>query len=113
MSILDRIRENRNKFLTTMVFIIISATLFNYGLYSLLDVYFNTTDSIYTGVQLNIIFTVTVISIVTILMFILIPKQAVNDMYTQLEDVNNGNNNKYRTPEQTLQDMIDEELEEK
>ena len=64
MSILDRIKQNKNNFFATMILIIISATVINYGLYSLLDTYFK--DSIYKGVQLNILLTISVIGITKI-----------------------------------------------
>lgn len=105
MSILDRIRDNKNKFMTTVILIIISATAINYGLYSILDTYFNSIDSIYKGIQLNMILTVLVISIVTIVMFVLMPKQAVNDLFYQLD------HDHAKTNEQILQEMIDDELE--
>lgn len=102
MSILDKIRMNKNRFMTTMILIVISATAINYGLYSLLDTYFN---SVYEGVQLNIILTVLVIGIVTVVMFVLMPKEAVNDLFYQLD---NGS----KTNEQILQDFISDDTEE-
>ena len=106
MSILDRIRLNKNKFMTTMILIIISATAINYGLYSLLNAYFDSIESIYKGIQLNMILTVLVISIVTVVMFVLMPKQAVNDILHQLDYEHDKKSN-----EQILMDMIDDELE--
>lgn len=104
-----KIRESKSKFLTVMVFIIISATVVNYSLYSLLDVYFDvkTVTEAYVGVQFNLLYTVIVIGIVTGLMLVLLPKESVNEIYKELEGNKEEDN---RTDAQILQDMIDDEL---
>lgn len=109
--VLNKIRENKKKFLTTMILIIISATVVNYGIYSLLDIYFDTVSDIYTGVQMNMIYTIVVVGIVTVLMFLLLPKQSVNELYSELESGQKQKEN--RTDAQILQDIIDEEIEKK
>lgn len=124
MVLLNRIKEKKVKFLTTMVIIIISATMINYGLSSLFSAYFNTIDNIYMGVQLNLWITILVIAIITVLMLLLLPKQTVDELFKDINGNGNGgsngiltmNGNNSRTPDQQLQDMIDyndEELDNK
>ena len=98
------IKDNKKKFLITMIIIIACATMVNYGLYNILNVYFVKPSDTYSGVQLNIISMVIIIGIVTVIMLVLIPKENVNELIANLE-------NGHRSPEQQLQDMIDEELE--
>ena len=102
---LSKIRSEKKKFLTTMIIIIISATMVNYGIYSLLDISFDSVDTVYTGVQMNIIFTIAVIGIVTILLLVILPKQSVDEM---LSDISGGEG-KEKTPDQILNDMIDDD----
>lgn len=107
--VLNSIKQNKNKFLITMIIIIVFAGMINYGVYNIFDIYF---DPI-VGVELNIIVTVFIISVTTVLMIILLPKDTVNELYNELEGNNNNNNDlRLRTPEQQLQDMVsDEEFE--
>jgi prolipoprotein diacylglyceryltransferase len=87
-----------------MVAIIISATVLNYGLFSFLNGYFNTVENTYNTAQMNMIFCVVVIGVAIFIMFILIPKETVDNVILDIDETK-------RTPEQELQDMIDEELE--
>jgi predicted DNA-binding ArsR family transcriptional regulator len=97
------------------------ATMINYGLYNVLDMYFHNNDqeNAYSGVQLNIISVVMIIGIVTVIMVVLIPKENVNELMAKMEKSNNINklvNSSSGviddiTPEQELSDMIDENLE--
>jgi predicted DNA-binding ArsR family transcriptional regulator len=97
------------------------ATMINYGLYNVLDMYFHNNDqeNAYSGVQLNIISVVMIIGIVTVIMVVLIPKENVNELMAKMEKSNNMNklvNSSSGviddiTPEQELSDMIDENLE--
>lgn len=96
----------KNKFLITMIIIIVCATMVNYGLYNILNI-IKPTD-VYSGVQMNIISMVIIIGIVTGIMMVFIPKENVNELLSNME-----NNNGDKSPEQQLQDMIDEELEKK
>lgn len=98
-------KNKQKKFIITMVIIIISATVINYGLYSLLDIYFFDSDTF--GIQQNITLMIIIIGVVSILMFVLIPKENVNELMMTLENENGGQ----RTPEQEFNDMIaDEQL---
>jgi len=81
--------NNKKKFLITMIIIMACATLINYGLYSLLETYVVKPSDTYNGVQVNIIFTLIIIGIVTVIMLMLIPKDNVNEILMNL----NGNNN--------------------
>lgn len=106
---LNKIRDNKKKFLTTMVIIIISATMVNYGIYSILDFYFDTVETVYSGVQMNIIFTIAIIGVVTILMLAILPKQSVDEMINELTgDSASNNNKKNKTPDQILNEIIDD-----
>lgn len=99
-------KYNKNKkFLITMIIIIICATMVNYGLYNILNVYFVKPSDVYSGVQLNIISMIIIIGIVTVIMLILLPKENINELLANME------NTVDKSPEQQLQDMIDEELE--
>ena len=96
-------KNKQKKFIITMVIIIISATVINYGLYSLLDMYFFDTDTF--GIQQNITLMIIIIGVVSILMFVLIPKENVNELMMNLENENGAQ----ITPEQEFSDMIAEE----
>lgn len=98
-------KNKQKKFIITMVIIIISATIINYGLYSLLDIYFFDTDTF--GIQQNITLMIIIIGVVSILMFVLIPKENVNELMMHLENESGGG--AQRTPEQEFSDMVDEE----
>lgn len=102
---LNKIKQEKKKFLTTMVIIIVSATMVNYGIYSLLDIFFDTIDTVYTGVQMNIIFTTAVIGIVTILMLAILPKQSVDELMADIS----GAEKKHVSAYEMLQDMIEED----
>lgn len=100
-------KYNKNKkFLITMIIIIVCATMVNFGLYNILNIYFIKPSDVYSGVQLNIIAMIIIIGIVTVIMMILIPKENMNELLANME-----NNIVDKSPEQQLQDMIDEELE--
>lgn len=96
-------KNKQKKFIITMVIIIISATVINYGLYSLLDIYFFDSDMF--GIQQNIILMIIIIGVVSILMFVLIPKENVNELMMTLENENGVQ----KTPEQEFSDMVTEE----
>ena len=96
-------RNKQKKFIITMVIIIISATIINYGLYSLLDIYFFDSDTF--GIQQNITLMIIIIGVVSILMFVLIPKENVNELMMHLENESGAQ----RTPEQEFSDMVTEE----
>ena len=103
--LLSSTMDKKKKFLITMIIIIACATMVNYGLYNILNIYFVKPSDAYSGVQLNIISMIIIIGIVTVIMLVLIPKENVNELMKNLE---NGAN---KSPEQQLQDMIDDELE--
>ena len=108
-----------------MLVIIGCATMINYGLYNTLDTYFNTNEELYDNVQWNIISVVIILAIVTVIMIVLIPSENIKEVVAKMDNENNngpvlqgsgggGGNNGVagtETPEQTLQNMIDEELE--
>ena len=103
-----------------MIIIMGCATMINYGLYNVLDMYFHNNDqeSAYSGVQLNIISVVMIIGIVTVIMVVLIPKENVNELMKKIEkgDMPNKLVDQpviERTPEEELNDMVDENLEDK
>jgi hypothetical protein len=99
------IQNNKKKFIITMIVIMVSATLVNYGLFGIMSGFFSTVDSIYNTVQINIISSIIIIGITIFIMFILIPKESVNNLVLELEG---GAGNVPLTPEQELADMIDE-----
>lgn len=95
--------------------------MINYGLYNVLDMYFHNNDqeNAYSGVQLNIISVVMIIGIVTVIMVVLIPKENVNELMKKIEKgdmpnklVDQPSTVIEKTPEEELNDMIDENLEE-
>lgn len=86
-----------------MVIIIACATMVCYGLFSLLDTYYFTSDS----VSQNILIMMIVIGIVSVIMFILIPKDSTTDL---MKSITNEVDDVEKTPEQQLQDMIDDDL---
>lgn len=108
-----------------MLVIIGCATMINYGLYNTLNTYFNTNEELYDSVQWNIISVVIILGIVTVIMIVLIPSENIKEVVAKMDNENNngpvlqgsgggGGNNGVagtETPEQTLQNMIDEELE--
>ena len=123
--------QRKRKFLITMLVIIGCATMINYGLYNTLNTYFNTNEELYDSVQWNIISVVIILAIVTVIMIVLIPSENIKEVMAKMDNENNsngpvlegsgrfglgGNSNDStagtETPEQTLQNMIDEELEE-
>jgi len=103
-----------------MLVIIGCATMINYGLYNTLNTYFNTNEELYDSVQWNIISVVIILAIVTVIMIVLIPSENIKEIMTKMDNENNGpvlegsstGSSGTETPEQTLQNMIDEELEE-
>lgn len=98
------IQKAKKKFLTTMVIILISATVLNYGLFSFLSGYFKTVDTVYNTSELNIFSVLIVMAVVIIIMFVLIPKETTDNIVMGTSEIK-------RTPAQELQDMIDDELE--
>lgn len=102
--------QKRKKFIITMVIIMACATMVNYGLYNILNTYFVKPSETYGGVQLNIASMLIIIVVVTVIMLVLIPKENVNEIMASLEMNGSG---AHRTPEQQLQDMIDDELSDK
>ena len=123
--------QRKRKFLITMLVIIGCATMINYGLYNTLDTYFNTNEELYDSVQWNIISVVIILAIVTVIMIVLIPSENIKEIMAKMDNENNtngpvlegsgrfglgGSNDSAAstelTPEQQLQNMIDEELEE-
>lgn len=106
---LQSIQNNKKKFITTMVIIMISATLFNYGLFSFLSELFKpTVDSVYNVVQINIIFSAITIGFIIFIMFILMPKEQINNALMELEG---GAETLQLTPEQELSNMLEYELD--
>jgi len=112
--------QRKRKFLITMLVIIGCATMINYGLYNTLNTYFNTNEELYDSVQWNIISVVIILAIVTVIMIVLIPSENIKEVIAKMDNENNGNGPvlegngsaaSTETPEQTLQNMIDEELE--
>jgi uncharacterized membrane protein len=99
----NKIKHEKKKFLITILIIIASATMVNYGIYSLLEFYFEGVDTTYKGIQMNMLFTIITIGIVTILMFAILPKESVDEMLEQIS----GEGDRNKSPEQILQDMID------
>ena len=97
--------EKKKKFLITMIIIIACATMVNYALYNILNTYVLKPSDTYGVVQMNIITVVVIIGAVTVIMFVLIPKENVNELILNMDSGGE------KTPEQQLQDMIDEELE--
>lgn len=97
--------ERKKKFLITMIVITACATMVNYGLYSILNTYLLKPSNAYEITQINIISVGIIIGVVAILMFFLIPKESADEM---LRDIQGGSE---KSPEQQLQDMIDDELE--
>jgi len=112
--------QRKRKFLITMLVIIGCATMINYGLYNTLNTYFNTNQELYDSVQWNIISVVIILAIVTVIMIVLIPSENIKEVMAKMDNENNGPVLEgsgsaaagTETPEQTLQNMIDEELEE-
>ena len=80
--------EKKKKFLITMLVIMGCAVAINYGLYNVLNPYFKTMDNgdTYTNVQWNMITVAMIIGIVTVIMVVLIPKDAVNELMTKVEN---------------------------
>src|SRR4249920_4087260 len=122
--------ERKKKFLITMIVIMGCAVAINYGLFNILSPYFDTIDNenTYTRVQLNMITVVLIIGIVTVIMVVLIPKETVKEFMNTVDKSGSvgvdgaaqstmmklGDNDlSAPTPEQQLQEMIDEELEDK
>jgi len=111
--------QRKRKFLITMLVIIGCATMINYGLYNTLNTYFNTNQELYDSVQWNIISVVIILAIVTVIMIVLIPSENIKEVMAKMDNENNGPVLEgsgsaaagTETPEQTLQNMIDEELE--
>lgn len=101
--------QRKKKFVITMIIVTVCATMVNYGLYNLLDTYLVKPANVYSSVQMNIISIVIVIVVVTIIMLVLIPKDATNELLVMMENSDGALKN--RSPEQQLQDMIDDELE--
>jgi hypothetical protein len=132
--------DRKKKFLVTMLVIMGCATMINFGLFNVLNSYFNNggnnndddTEQIYSNVQRNIIIVLIVIAFVTVIMVVLIPTENVKEIMARIEAGGGGSNNNgagtvslegsgntlgtddddTRTDEQKLSDMIDEELEE-
>lgn len=90
-----------------MVIIIACSTIINYGIFSLLDTYYFTKDSI----DQNILLMVIVISITSMLIFILIPKETAENARRLLESNGDEFENVERTPEQEIMDIYDHELD--
>ncbi len=107
-NMLINIQKNKQRFLMTMIIIIASATVLNYGIFSFLKGYFDTVETVYDVVQLNIIICVVIIGAVTVVMMLLIPKESVDNMLLEIDS-----DHVVLTPEQELQNMIDYELEKK
>jgi hypothetical protein len=121
--------ERKKKFLITMIVIMGCAVAINYGLFNILNPYFNTIDSedTYSRVQLNMITVVLIIGIVTVIMVVLIPKETVKEFMntvdksggsivdgaqsTMMKLGDSDNDVRAPTPSEELQEMIDEELE--
>jgi hypothetical protein len=118
--------ERKKKFLITMVVIMGCAVAINYGLFNILNPYFKSIDSedTYSRVQLNMITVVLIIGIVTVIMVVLIPKETVKEFMNTVDKggvVGDGAQSTMMklgdsdlqapTPEEQLQEMIDEELE--
>jgi hypothetical protein len=113
--------QRKRKFLITMLVIIGCATMINYGLYNTLNTYFNTNEELYDSVQWNIISVVIILAIVTVIMIVLIPSENIKEVMAKMENNSGGPvlegtggttaSGTELTPEQTLQNMIDEELE--
>ena len=99
-------KKKQNKFIITMVIVIACATMVCYGSFSILDTYFFTTDS----VSQNILFLVIIIGIISVIMFILIPKESTVDLMKTFEGAGMGVGMEL-TPEQQLQDMIDDDID--
>jgi len=89
--------KRKDRYIITMIIIAVCATIVNFGLFNLFKYVFPT----YEGVEINMVFVLSVIGIVTVIMFILLPKDQVNEMVlmTHKEVI---------TPEQELSNMIDE-----
>lgn len=87
-------KDRKKKFLITMVIIMTCATAVNYGLFNILNTHFKH-DDVYNAVQVNILSVVFIIGIVTVIMVILIPKENVNQILSDMEEENKGleNNN--------------------
>ena len=91
--------NKNNKFMITMVIVIICATMVNYGLYNIISMYFIKPSDVYYGVQMSMITTTITIIIVTIIMLALLPKEKVNEVLTDIENDN-------KSDEQRLRDMV-------
>lgn len=104
---ITNIQKNKRKFLFTMIIIIGSTALLNYGIFTFLKGFFDTTETVYDIVQLNIITCVVIIGAVTVIMMLLIPKESVDNALLEM------NSNKPITPDQELRDMIDYKLDDK
>lgn len=90
--------EKKNRFIITMVIIIICATMVNYSLYSILSIYFIKPSDVYYGVQMSMITTGITIVIVTIMMLALIPTEKVDEALLSIE---NG-----KSDEEQLRDIV-------
>lgn len=103
-STITNIQKNKRKFLFTMIVILGSATLLNYGIFTFLKGFFDTIDTVYDVVQLNIITCVIIIGAVTVIMMLLLPKDSVENVLLEMDD------KEPITPDQELRDMVDYKL---
>lgn len=70
----------------------VCATAINYGLFSILNMYFNNTPydhGVYDAVQINMISVIVIIGVVTVIMAVLIPKENMNQILSEMNEENN------------------------
>lgn len=106
--------NNKRKFLVTMIIIMVCATVINYGLYNVLSIYVKKPSNLYNDVQWSIIYTMIVIIVVTVVMIAIMPKDRLNELLLQNTNgahMLDANNNTTLSPEEQLQNMLDDELD--